>query len=332
MSQAREPKPAWHDVPAGLRGRVEAIIGDRVVADEIAWGGFGPTATFVLTLAAGRKVFVKGTHPGNTERGHEATLRECRNLRDFAELAAFGPAFLGSAEADGWHLAVLDCVERETAVPPWTQQAVTETMRLIAGFHAATPARAARLLEERSASDLLAQAENWHSLRDADVRARFAALFASPAKAERWLDSHLERLIALKDRAATLDGPRGWMHMDIRSDNLIFGARPVLVDWPVLSFGPQLLDIAFFLPSLEGEDGPRCADGLALYEKAADTRFAADDIAVAAAAVAGFFAARAGEPEIAVLPRLRWVQKLQLFPALDWLCESLGIEALARDI
>ncbi len=331
MSQAREPKPAWHDVPAALRGRVETIIGARVVADEIAWGGFGPTATFVLT-AAGRKVFVKGTHPGNTERGHAAMLRECRNLQDFPELAAFGPAFLGLAEAEGWHLAVLDCVARETAVPPWTPQAVTETMRLIADFHAATPARAAHQLGTRSASDLLAQEENWHSLRDAGVRARFAALFASPPAVERWFESNLGRLIALKDRAAALGGPQGWMHMDIRSDNLIFGARPVLVDWPALSFGPQLLDIAFFLPSLAGEGGPPCAEGLALYEAAADTHFAADDIAMAAAAVAGFFAARAGEHEIAALPRLRWVQKLQLFPALDWLCACLGLETLARKI
>jgi hypothetical protein len=332
LSQAREPKPAWHDVPAGLRGRVEGIIGGKVVADEIAWGGFGPTATFVLTTAAGRKVFVKGTHPGNTERGHEAAIRECRNLQDFPELAAFGPAFLGLAEQDGWHLAMLDCVERETAVPPWTPQAVADAIQLIVNFHAATPARAAQVLEERRASDLLGHEENWQSLRNAGVRARFAALFAVPLAAERWLDSHLERLIALKDRAAALGGPQGWMHMDIRSDNLIFGARPVLVDWPVLSFGPQLLDIAFFLPSLEGEGGPSCADGLALYEQAADMRFAADDVAVAAAAVAGFFAARAGEPEIAALPRLRWVQKLQLFPALDWLCASLGVETLAREI
>ena len=63
-----------------------------------------------------------------------------------------------------------------------------------------------------------------------------------------------------------------------------------------------------------------------LYERAAGITFTPDDVAVAATIVAGFFAARAGEPDIPVLPRLRWIQKLQLFPALDWLSDVLLIE------
>jgi len=40
---------------------------------------------------------------------------------------------------------------------------------------------------------------------------------------------------------------------------------------------------------------------------------------VTVATVAGFFAARAGQPNIPGLPRQRWVQKVQLFPSLAWL-------------
>jgi hypothetical protein len=86
-----------------------------------------------------------------------------------------------------------------------------------------------------------------------------------------------------------------------------------------------LLDIAFFLPSLAGQGGPSCADGLNLYERAAGATFAPEDIAIAAVIVSGFFAARAGEPDIPGLPRLRWVQKLQLFPALAWACQCLDL-------
>jgi hypothetical protein len=51
----------------------------------------------------------------------------------------------------------------------------------------------------------------------------------------------------------------------------------------------------------------------------------ARDVAVTVATVAGFFAARAGQAEILALPRLRWVQKLQLFPSLRWPNELLKI-------
>jgi hypothetical protein len=55
-------------------------------------------------------------------------------------------------------------------------------------------------------------------------------------------------------------------------------------------------------------------------------RFDPVDVAVTVATMAGFFAARAGQPDIRGLPRLRWVQKLQLFPSLQWLSEVLAIE------
>jgi phosphotransferase family enzyme len=328
----REPKPAWDDVPEVLRARIADIVGEPIAGGEIAWGGYGPTASFVLTTASGAGHFCKGTHPSNTPEGHQAVLRECANLRRFAELQRFGAAFRGLVEAEGWHLIVLEAVERAQAVPPWTPDAVERVMALIAAFHAATPPQAEEALKDLRASDLIGRARNWHSLTEQGVRDGFVALFADTDAAREWLDANLEKLIALNARVAECGGPQGWIHADIRSDNLIFarGGRLALIDWAVLSRGPQLLDTAFFLPSLEGEGGPRCAEGLKLYERATGVRFAAGDIALAATTVAGFFAARAGEPEIAALPRLRWVQRLQLFPALDWMCAVLGVRPPER--
>jgi hypothetical protein len=323
----REPKPDWGEVPETLRAKIAAIIGEPVVAGETVWGGFGPTAAFALETASGARHFCKGTHPGNTKEGHAAVIRECDNLAAFPELAQFGAAYSGHVDDGDWHLMVLEFAPREADVPPWTTTAVDRTMALVAAFHRATPPRAEAILRDRWASNLIGKAQNWQTLRERQVRDGFVALFEEPAVAERWLDAHLEALIALKERSHDLGGPRGWAHMDIRSDNLVFATndRLLLVDWPVLSYGPQLLDIAFFLPSLEGQGGPACADGLRLYEGAAQTRFDAGDAAEAAAVVAGFFAARAGEPEIPGLPRLRWVQKMQLFPALAWLSDCLAI-------
>ncbi|HJW42179.1 MAG TPA: aminoglycoside phosphotransferase family protein [Rhizomicrobium sp.] len=323
---AREPKPRWDEVPAALRAQIAEIVGEPIAGGGIAWGGYGPTASFVLTTASGAKHFCKGTHPGNTPEGHKAVLRERANLQRFPELQRFGAAFRGLVEGEGWHLMLLEAVARAQAVPPWTPQTVARTIALITEFHAATPLHAQDALKDIVIANLLGR-HNWHSLAESAARDRFVALFEDQGAAQAWLDAHLETLIASTARVAACGGPRGWIHGDIRSDNLIFaeGGRLVLVDWPLLSYGPQLLNIAFFLPSLEGEGGPRCADALKLYEEAASIHFSNDDIALTVAAVAGFFAARAGEPEMAALPRLRWIQKLQLFPALRWLAQSADI-------
>ena len=328
MPTERAPKPAWTDVPEALRAQIGATCGGPIISAETVWGGFGPTASFALTTASGAAFFCKGTHPGNTKEGHAAVLREVENLRAFPELTTFGAPLRGLIEGEGWHLMVLDHVPRALDVPPWTNDAADQVMMLIADFHRGTPARAEAVLHDRWASDLIAKAQNWHTLRDKpDVRDGFVSLFEDQQAAGRWLDANLDRLVALKERGSHIGGPRGWAHMDIRSDNLIFARdRVLLIDWPVLSYGPQLLDIAFFLPSLAGQGGPSCADGLDLYRRAAGVAFTPEDIVVAASVVAGFFAARAGEPKIAALPRLRWIQKLQLFPALDWLSDCLGIE------
>jgi hypothetical protein len=173
--------------------------------------------------------------------------------------------------------------------------------------------------------------EGWVSLaRLPKQQDQFAELFVDAEAAHEWLSANVAPLAGMEARAEAIGGPRSWLHLDIRSDNLVFASDGTvkLVDWPLLAYGPSLIDIAFFLLSLAGERGPSCAEGLRLYERAAGTAFEPEDVAIAAVTVAGFFAARAGAPEIPALPRLRWVQKLQLFPALDWVCQVLGLNPL----
>jgi hypothetical protein len=94
----------------------------------------------------------------------------------------------------------------------------------------------------------------------------------------------------------------------------------------MLSLGPALLDLAFFLPSVAGEKGPSPSQGLALYEHEAERKFDEHGLRVIVAIVAGFFAARAGEPPIPELPRVRWLQSLYLSPCLIWMSALLGID------
>jgi hypothetical protein len=322
----REPKPAWDSVPPELRSAIEKIIGGAVTRAGIVWGGFGPSATFALTRADGTMFFCKGTHPGQTRQGHEALLHERRNYERFPELTAFSPRYLGGADRGDWHMAVLESVARTQDVPPWFDETTLRAIKFIADFHAASPERAVQDLDTiRDFSGPMYGGDGWKAvITPGSTQDGFVALFEQPDAARDWLARHGKGFASL---TREVGGPASWLHLDIRSDNLLFAAeRLYLVDWPLLAFGPALLDIAFFLPSLAGEGGPSCAEGLKLYERARGIAFAVDDIAAAAAMVAGFFAARAGEPPIPGLPRLRWIQKLQLFPALDWLSACLAIE------
>jgi hypothetical protein len=325
----REPKPAWREVPLALREKLATLVGDTIASADIVWGGYGPSATFALTTAAGKRFFCKGTHPGQTELGHQALLGERRNYERLPQIAQFGPAYLGGADHDDWHMAVLEHVPRAGTVPPWTDAAARQALALIARFHAAAPAQVARTLAPFVQSAMMQHEQGWNSLlNDAAARARFLALFEDAGAAGRWFARHGERFAELESQAASLGGPASWLHLDIRSDNLVFAenGRLVLVDWPMLAYGPVLFDVAAFLPSLEGEGGPCCAEGLRLYEQLSGIAFEPFDVATAVADVAGYFAARAGELGIAALPRLRGIQKLQLFPALRWLSSCLAID------
>jgi hypothetical protein len=332
MSDVREPKPDWSEVPVELRDALVRLVGASFVDAAIVWGGYGPSATFMLTTADNRKLFCKGTHPGFTEMGTKAFFTELSYYESLPELAEFGPEFRGAAHHEDWHLLMLDYVARTREVPPWTPDAAQGALRMLARFHSRTPARAKEVLpvaEQQVDFMSLYQGDGgWKSLVDPGRRAEFIALFADSDAAERWLDAHLADFVALEGEASHIGGPRSWVHHDVRSDNLLFhdSDEPLLVDFPFLAIGPTLMDVAFFLPSLAGEGGPVPTEALRLYERMSGHRFDSRNIAITVAAVAGFFAARAGLPELPALPRLRWVQKLQLFPSLEWLRQAMTIE------
>jgi hypothetical protein len=84
----------------------------------------------------------------------------------------------------------------------------------------------------------------------------------------------------------------------------------------------------FFFPSIEGEGGPTAENLLPEYKRVMATHgihfpvFAEQSVTVSSV---GFFASRAGKPSIPLLPRLRYIQRLQLGPALRWSSNLLGL-------
>ncbi|HEY9010449.1 MAG TPA: hypothetical protein VIN06_05485, partial [Devosia sp.] len=126
-----------------------------------------------------------------------------------------------------------------------------------------------------------------------------------------WLEQALPALVAAEGLCA-LRGD-ALTHLDLRSDNLSYTAEGVkFVDWAEACRSAGDVDLGFFLPSLAYEGGP-------LPEKLLPDR---PDIA---AVVSGFFAARAGLPDIPKAPFVRRVQREQLSTALPWAIRALGL-------
>jgi hypothetical protein len=106
----------------------------------------------------------------------------------------------------------------------------------------------------------------------------------------------------------------------LRSDNLCLTPKGVkLIDWAEACRSAADVDLGFFLPSLAHEGGPE-----------PDTiQPGRPDIA---AVVSGFFAARAGLPDVPKAPFVRRVQREQLGTALPWAIRALGLPPVARTV
>ncbi|HEV3467923.1 MAG TPA: hypothetical protein VG148_01270, partial [Pyrinomonadaceae bacterium] len=105
-------------------------------------------------------------------------------------------------------------------------------------------------------------------------------------------------------------------HWDLRSDNICISAgRAVFVDWSAACLSNPRLDLGFWLPSLA-------------YESGVAPEKILPDAPEVAAWVSGYFAARAGLPEISDAPRVRTVQRRQLETALPWAARALDLPPL----
>jgi hypothetical protein len=156
------------------------------------------------------------------------------------------------------------------------------------------------VLEDLSGAD-------WPPPWSADPEPLLATGLCSPA----WLEHALPTLLHAGE-AAELGGDE-LLHFDVRSDNLcLIDRRAILVDWNLACEGNGAFDVAFWLPSLRLEGGPEPSEIL-------------PDAGALAAAVAGFFAARAGLAPPPGAPTVRVFQRAQAAVALPWAAAELGL-------
>jgi aminoglycoside phosphotransferase (APT) family kinase protein len=270
------------------------VVGARILSSR---GYSGVNRHWVVSLAGGRTVFAKQALDALSADWLAAERRVYSALS-----GPWLPELIGWV--DGEHpLLLLEDLSNCGCAPPWTPDRVVQVSATLVALH------------RQPVPDGLGPPS-----ADTFVTEGWAAVAVDPEPflslrlcSRQWLDGALPTLLD----AVTphlLDGDRV-VHLDVRSDNLLFRAdTAVLVDWNWAVVGNPDLDLAFWLPSLRMEGGPEPESVAELQPGLV-------------ALVAGFFAARAGHPPTAGAPLVRDVQRRQLEVALPWAARALGLAA-----
>jgi hypothetical protein len=284
-------------VPSDTCKRLQRILGSPVKSARTVRGGYTPALRWLVALADGRSVFVK-------QAIDDAVVPRLRREHSgYQHLSGEWCAEMIGFEDGEQPLLILEDLSSCVWPPPWNVQrieSVRVALRKIA-MHPPPPGL------DRTSSFGFAE-DGWPEVaRDPEP---FLSLGLC---SQQWLDDALPVLLEAAD-PRLLDGD-ALCHLDVRSDNLCFRAdgQAVLIDWDCAGIGNPEFDLAFWLPSLHLEGGPRpeavadCAPGMV-------------------AIVAGFFASQAGLPNIPVAPRVRRIQLDQLRVALPWAARVFGLE------
>ena len=285
-------------------GTVEELTGRRVVARHDPPGdGYTPAIRFVAELDSGDRVFVKAPPDAHIGAWLQQEISIYRSVG-----GPFMPGFVGARDATRTDPPVLVLEDLSAArwPPPWDDDAVEAVLAALDRLHTGPIAATVPTVAVLHGSLHL----EW------DQVARVPSILTGTGLCSaEWLGEVLPHLRRAAHRAP-LAGD-ALCHLDVRSDNLCLAAdgSARLVDWNHACRANPELDLAFWIPSLAHETGMDPEElGIEVDPGLA-------------AVVAGFFAARAGMPDIPKAPRVRGVQLAQLSVALPWAARRCGFAA-----
>jgi Ser/Thr protein kinase RdoA (MazF antagonist) len=280
----------------GVIEALESMVGPVDHLDPVD-RGYAHNNRMVATLRGGGSVFAKQAVDELTAKWLRREHRMYEALGD----RSFVPAVVGWADGER-PLLVLEDLSGATWPPPWDSALIDAVLTMLGEVAASgRPEGLPRLVDGERAD------EGWHQV-EADPAA-FLSLGLCDA---RWLEEAAP--VLCRAAAAAPRAGDDLVHGDVRSDNLCFrSGGAVLFDWNFGAVGNAEFDVAFWLPSLAAEGGPP------------PEVVRADCPAELAAYVSGFFACRAGGPDIPHAPLVRRVQRQQLETALPWAARLLGL-------
>jgi hypothetical protein len=275
------------EVALGTLARSWQPVSARIGNDRGRW---------LVRLTDGRSVFVKAPYD-------DASAEWLRT--EVLVYEGVDADFLPQLLAWDGELLVLEDLSEATWPPPWTAEDVTAVRAALEELALVTPP--AGLPPLTDVRELLVDT-GWPA-----VQADAGPLLSLGLCSREWLEDALPQLRAAAE-SVELAGD-SLVHVDIRSDNLCLrDGQALFFDWNQASVGNPLFDLAEWLPSLAAEGGPAPEELLPL---AAGAAFAA--------ALAGFWGARAGRPAPTWGPKLRELQQAQAETALAWAARALDL-------
>ena len=321
-----EPKRPWRRVPAEIRHAVAGVLGAPVVRGARVWGGYGPTPTFRLLLADGRRAFVKGCSPDSNPVMREGFLLEVRVYAELRQhISQWAPVLYGHFRLGDWEMLVLQDLGPKS-VPPWTPRLTRSIMHALAAFHLEVKRTEIPPWISSLVTWLDKQGALWAWSQDR-IQAASRASVGGPiaAEAATWFSRHGLRLAHVSQGLLKPGARPQLLHGDVRSDNMRWNQnRLFLLDWASVLAGAPEFEVACLAQSIAVEGGPAPERTTAWYQEVTPLDPALLDAAVCC--VAGFFAERAWREELPGMPRLRTFQRQQLLVSLRWALERLGLE------
>ncbi|WP_308121192.1 aminoglycoside phosphotransferase [Paractinoplanes bogorensis] len=228
MEQSR---PRLADAPSAVQTEVEALLGERVVAEHPAGAGFTSSIASVIVGARGRRLFVKAAPDASVRNG--------------VVLAAVGgPRLVGSATVGAWEIAAYEVVDG-SPVARWEAANLPPLVAALRDLRRLSPVRGTSRFSEAFVPLL----GTWQALHGVGLRSDVDHVRGKPLP----VDIPLARLAELESRwLPALESGTALHHGDLRRDNFI--RRPdgalVIVDWTHLWTAPGWMDVVRLAPDV----------------------------------------------------------------------------------
>jgi hypothetical protein len=306
-------RSAWAEVPATVRDAVDTLLGSPVTTTREVSGGFSPGPAVRADLTDGRTVFIKAAGSSLNEQSPVLHRREASVL-GVLPASVPAPRLLGVVDDGDWVALAIEWVDGRMPVAADP----TDVQRLLGLLH-----RVADATHDAGLRGIRPFAETHGNLCG-----HWQLLAAEPHPGlDGWSSRHLDRLAEMDAMAPAAAVGSDLLHIDVRTDNVIFAdggpAGDVLVDWPGASLGAAWVDLVALLPALHLDGGPPPWDVFSAAPIARDADPAAVDAFVAA--LAGYFTRMSLLPPPLGLPTVRAFQAAQGGIARAWTARRLQL-------
>ncbi len=303
---------AWSQLPGSLRTTIEDRLGAAVSQADSQQGGFSPGLAARLTLADGRRVFLKAVSAAQNPDAPQFYRREAGIAARLPESVP-APKLLWSHDDGHWVVLAFEDVEGRTPTMPWQPDEQQRVLAALAGMAAGLTPCPVDVPE--IGAELADNLSGWRKLA------------AGPAEqlteVDPWARERLGELAELESRWAPAATGDSLLHGDVRADNILLtDERVVFVDWPSALRGAPWFDLLILLPSMTMQGGGDPQRIVTTHPLTRDVD--PDPLNAVLAAVTGYFVHSSAQPPPPGLPRVRMFQRAQGEAALSLLRQRLS--------